>query len=63
MPTAADLNQLLKELHTKKFIDLDSSLRSLLEVDGLRVLDHSEGGARPLWNAVCGSGYAIVTRD
>jgi hypothetical protein len=63
MPTAADLHKVLQELHTKKLIDLDASLRSLLEVEGLSVLDHSEGGTRPLWNAVAGSGYCIVTRD
>ena len=64
MPTAVEIKKLAHDLHDKKFINLDATLAQLLEVEGLKGLDRpSEGGVKPLWNAVMGSGYVLVTKD
>jgi hypothetical protein len=64
MPTVAELKTLMQALHTKRLINLDASIKSLLEVDGLSLLSkQQQDGVKPLWHAVGGSSYCIVTRD
>jgi hypothetical protein len=62
MPTAAEIKKLADELNRKKLIDLDASIRKLIEVEGLKNLD-KDGEIRPFWNAVVGSGYILITKD
>jgi hypothetical protein len=64
MPTVAEIKIIMQELHTKRLINLDASIKSLLEVEGLSLLStQQQDGVRPLWHAVGGSSYCIVTRD
>jgi hypothetical protein len=63
MPTAAEIAALMQELHTKRLINLDASIKSLLEVEGLGLLSKQQDGVKPLWHAIGGSSYCIVTAD
>ena len=57
MANARDVQNLLHELHDKKIVNLDTSLRSILQPQGLDQLDPGSkvGAAVVAWD-----GYALV---
>jgi hypothetical protein len=64
MPTVAEIAKLAEELHSKKLIDLDASLKKLVDVEGLNNLDKkSDLELKPFWHAVVGSSYCLITAE
>jgi methylmalonyl-CoA mutase cobalamin-binding subunit len=59
MATAKDVSQLLSDLHDKKIVNLDTSLKSVLASPGLDSLDP---GAKVGAAVVAWDGYAVVIK-
>jgi len=59
MPKAKDVNNLLTELHDRKIVNLDASLRSALQPS---TLDELDPGSEVAAAVIAWDGYALVIK-
>jgi hypothetical protein len=59
MTKARDVSNLLNELHEKKIVNLDTSLRAILQPQGLDDLDP---GGKVSTSVIAWDGYAVVIK-